>query len=582
LEPDGSGGAPPGGSGREPVATVGAIAAATPTTFGKYHLFASLGRGGMADVYLAVAHGPMGFNKLAVVKRLRSSLSDEPSFLNMFLDEARLAARLNHPNVVHTYEVGEHDGSYFIAMEFLEGQSLNKIIREASRTGVEVPVGVATRIVSDALLGLHHAHELRDYDGRPLEIIHRDISPHNVFVTYEGVVKLVDFGIAKAALSSTQTEVGVLKGKVAYMSPEQAMGSAIDRRADVFSMGIVLWELLTRKRLMTGDSAAATLNRLLNTPVPRVSAALPSVDPDLDAIVAKALEKDPARRYQTALEMREALEAWTVSSGRVARPEAVGQKVSQMFAAVREQVRMQIQAYMAAMASSQPTPEFGLTSLRRSSDPSALYGGTGTGTGTGSGVVPLGEGSASLAPEELAEITAARERREKRTLLGVFAALLLVLTGISFLIFRSSNVTLRRPTAPSVTASAQTPAPPEAPTLAVSDTPPPMTVTAQDPKPKPAPMPPPTTKPAAALTSKPAATATQQEDTGPGFLSFDSFPWTHVSEGGRSLGTTPLFHVSLSPGPHTLVLENADQGIHTSYTVVIKSGESVSKRIGLK
>jgi serine/threonine-protein kinase len=244
-----------------------------------------------------------------------------------------------------------------------------------------------------------------------------------------------------------------------------------------------------------------------------------------------------------------------------------------MFAAVHEQVRMQIQAYMSAIAASQPTPEFGLTSLRRSSDPSALYG-----TGTGSGVVPLGEGSASLSSAELAEMTAAREKREKRTLVGVFVALLLVLTGISFLIFRSSNVSLRHASAVPPT-SAPAPSSPPLPTLAESDTPPPMTVTAQDPKPKPPPTTLPTTKPTATVTAKPP---TQQEDTGPGFLSFDTFPWTHVSEGGRSLGTTPLFHVSLSPGTHTLVLENADQGIHTSYTVSIKSGESVSKRIGLK
>src|SRR5215472_8899241 len=175
------------------------------SAFGKYQLFASLGRGGMADVFLAVARGPMGFNKLAVVKRLRAQLADDPSFRNMFLDEARLAARLNHPNVVHTYEVGEQDGVYFIAMEYLEGQALNKVIHEAVKSNKVFDESFCARVVSDALSGLNHAHELKDYDGKPLSIIHRDISPHNVFVTYGGVVKLVDFGIAKAALSSTET-----------------------------------------------------------------------------------------------------------------------------------------------------------------------------------------------------------------------------------------------------------------------------------------------------------------------------------------------------------------------------------------
>src|SRR5271154_5552065 len=175
---------------------------------GKYQLLAVLGRGGMAEVFLALSRGAMGFDKLAVIKRLRPGLADDKSFRDMFLDEARLAARLNHPNVVHTYEVGEQNGQYFIAMEYLEGQSLNKVIRELVKSNEAIEPEVCARIVSDALAGLHHAHELRDYDGTPLQIIHRDISPHNVFVTYDGQIKLVDFGIDKAALSSQTTEVG--------------------------------------------------------------------------------------------------------------------------------------------------------------------------------------------------------------------------------------------------------------------------------------------------------------------------------------------------------------------------------------
>ena len=231
----------------------------SPSGFGRYHVFASLGRGGMADVFLAVARGPMGFNKLAVIKRLRPTLVREPGFRDMFLDEARLAARLNHPNVIQSYEVGESHGSFYIAMEYLEGQPLNKIIAAAIARGEAFDPVFCARVIADACNGLNHAHELRDYDGTPLQIIHRDVSPHNVFVTYDGQVKLVDFGIAKAALSSTQTEVGVLKGKVAYMAPEQAMGGAIDARADLFAMGIVLWEMIARKRLMQGENAGPRL-----------------------------------------------------------------------------------------------------------------------------------------------------------------------------------------------------------------------------------------------------------------------------------------------------------------------------------
>src|SRR4051794_24667437 len=202
------------GAARDPRSGVEGQIEGTPTTaFGKYQLFASLGRGGMADVFLAVARGQMGFNKLAVIKRLRQALAEESAFRTMFLDEARLAARLSHPNIVHTYEVGEQNGVYFIAMEYLEGQSLNKVLKEAMRRNVPIEPGVVVRIISDALAGLGYAHELRDYDGRPLNVIHRDISPHNIFVTYDGFTKVVDFGIAKAALSSNETEVGVLKGK---------------------------------------------------------------------------------------------------------------------------------------------------------------------------------------------------------------------------------------------------------------------------------------------------------------------------------------------------------------------------------
>jgi serine/threonine protein kinase len=346
------------------------------TAFGKYQLFASLGRGGMADVFLAVARGPMGFNKLAVIKRLRAQLADDPSFRTMFLDEARLAARLNHPNVVHTYEVGEQDNIYFIAMEYLEGQALNKVISEAVKTNKVFDEVVCARIVSDALSGLHHAHDLKDYDGRPLQIIHRDISPHNVFVTYGGVTKLVDFGIAKAALSSTETEVGVLKGKVAYMSPEQAMAGPIDQRSDLFAMGIVLWELLTRQRLMTGDSAAATLHRLLNASIPTVSSVRADVDPELDAIVAKALEKDPKYRFQNALEMRDALDTFISSSGKGPRVEDVGHTLSAMFQSTREEVQKQVQVHMEKIANTPPPeePVMGADSVKR-------FAGSGLGTG---------------------------------------------------------------------------------------------------------------------------------------------------------------------------------------------------------
>jgi serine/threonine-protein kinase len=235
-------------------------------TFGKYQLCAKLGSGGQAEVYLALMKGPAGWSKLVVLKRLRSPVGGDAQLVSMFLDEARLAARLGHPNVVHTYEVGDHAGEYFIAMEYLEGQPMNKVARtpEARR---RMRPAMWARVAAEALSGLHYAHELADYDGTPLGIVHRDVSPHNIFVTYDGEVKLVDFGVAKALTNNEKTETGALKGKVSYMAPEQAMGTP-DRRADLFSMGCVLWEFLTGQKLFDGE-AVFVLNRLMNEPILR-------------------------------------------------------------------------------------------------------------------------------------------------------------------------------------------------------------------------------------------------------------------------------------------------------------------------
>ncbi len=271
---------------------------------GKYEVIARLGKGGMAQVHLAVSRGLGGFNKLVVLKRLESS---DESFRQMFLDEARLAALLQHPHVVQTYEVSETDGSYFIAMEYLDGQPLDKIIREMKKADRYLEPRLCARIVADALSGLHYTHELCDYGGVPLSIVHRDVSPHNLFLTYEGNVKVLDFGVAKTAVKTNETAVGVLKGKLAYMAPEQAAGQPVDRRADIFSMGVVLWELLTLERLRKADSAAGVLNEAMQGDLPNLSQVRPDVDRQLEAVLWQALAHYPRRRFQTAQEMRDAL-----------------------------------------------------------------------------------------------------------------------------------------------------------------------------------------------------------------------------------------------------------------------------------
>jgi serine/threonine-protein kinase len=315
----------------------------TSTVAGKFQVLARLGQGGMSDVYLAVAHGPLGFNKLLVLKRLRS-LEDQDQAVQMFLDEARLAARLKHPNIVDTYDVGQEGDTYFIAMEYLEGQPLSRFFK-ATR-GMDIHPTVWLYIVAEALRGLHHAHELRDYDGSSLALVHRDISPHNIFVTYEAEVKLVDFGIAKTNRNLAQTESGFLKGKIGYMAPEQALRHEVDRRSDLFGMGVVLWEALTGRRPFEGD-VDTILAKLAEARTPRLAEVRPDVDPALAGIVERALRRHPAERFATAAEMRDAILAYLERQPVVAGKPDVARTMTGLFAEHRASVQREIEKRLA-------------------------------------------------------------------------------------------------------------------------------------------------------------------------------------------------------------------------------------------
>ncbi len=320
----------------------------------KYRVIAQLGRGGMADVYLAAAHGMGGFSKLLVVKVLQPVLARDRQFLAMFLDEARLAARLNHPNVVQTYEVGHSEGRHYIAMEYLEGQPLNRVVERFSGSG-GLTTSMALRIVIDALSGMHYAHELCDFDGRPLHVVHRDITPQNVFVTYEGQVKLVDFGIAKAFDSSTETIVGTVKGKVAYMAPEQARGESVDRRADIFSMGVVLWELLAGRRLWEGLTDIAVIGRLVQGDIPDLAKLCPDLHPGIAWSCMRALHADRAQRPQTAAEMQRELECHIEELATRLGSRRIGELVASAFQGERAQVRSVVKKQLERLARTTPT-----------------------------------------------------------------------------------------------------------------------------------------------------------------------------------------------------------------------------------
>jgi len=288
----------------------------------------------MAEVFLAKQTGMEGFEKLVVVKRILPQLCSDDAFVKMFLNEARVAARLNHPNVVQIFDLGKLAEQYFIAMEYVHGEDLRDVIRVATDADKRPPLGLACRIVADTLAGLHYAHTRVGTDGKPLGLVHRDVSPQNVLVTFEGTIKLCDFGIAKAtrAIDAAQTQAGLLKGKYAYMSPEQARGQAVDARSDVFCAGILLWELAAWQRLFKRPTEMSTLMAVAEEPVraPRsVDALIPA---ELDRLIMKALARNPEERFASAQEMRAALESLIRTSGWEADTLALSNYMRELFA----------------------------------------------------------------------------------------------------------------------------------------------------------------------------------------------------------------------------------------------------------
>src|SRR6185295_7380886 len=285
---------------------------AQPIQFGKYTLFERIGRGGMADVFKARVQGPAGFERVFVVKRILPHLSDDPTFTKMFIEEAKMSARLSHPNIVQVFELGAVEQEYFISMEYVRGGDLAETMRTLwARIGPPRPELVAY-VGREMCRALAYAHDLTADDGSPLGMIHRDVSPSNVMPSYDGAVKLLDFGIAKALggdePEETGTQRGTLKGKFAYMAPEQTQGNEVDRRIDIFATGIVLHEILTGRRLFKGENDLQTVEKVRVCDVPPPSLQNPLCPPELDVIVLKALAKYRDDRFQTASEMADALD----------------------------------------------------------------------------------------------------------------------------------------------------------------------------------------------------------------------------------------------------------------------------------
>jgi serine/threonine-protein kinase len=310
-----------------------------PTAFGKYTLLAKLATGGMGEVFLARSTADAGFQKLLVIKRLLPHLTDHPQFVNMFLDEARLAAQLHHPNICQIYELGRVNVDHYMSMEYVEGIQLATLLRGRSRSPKLSDPRLTCALLAQACEALHYAHNLRMADGSLAGVVHRDVNPKNIMVTSAGTIKVLDFGVAKARGKLNLSRTGTLKGTYSYMSPEQLRGEPLDRRSDIFSLGIIAWESVTGRRLFKRPTDVEVWRAIAEKPVPRASALAENVSEDLDSSIARALSRDREERFATAREFALALEESLSSYGAPLSTVAIAAEVERCFARELEELR---------------------------------------------------------------------------------------------------------------------------------------------------------------------------------------------------------------------------------------------------
>ena len=570
----------------QPVAAGGSESSWEPgTSVGRYTLLTTLATGGMAQIWLARQSGLQGFAKLVVIKRMTNGLEQEPEYVQMFLTEARLAAQLTHPHVVQIYELGEQSGSLYIVMEYLDGEDLASVRRTGQKLGLPVPDQLAAKLVAMAAEGLHYAHTQVGHDGRLLQIVHRDVSPQNLIATFAGGLKVVDFGIAKTAVDTTNS--GKLKGKLTYMSPEQARGEPLDPRSDVFSLGIVLFELVTRTRLFPHMNEVDVLATLAGqTALPRPLERRADVPPALAAIVEKAMARELGDRYQSARELQEALEAFIHSLGTPVSVGELSDYLRSLFARRIHERRELIETAMRADL----TP----ASARQLSNLVSQRGRPETQTAA----------TGSLAVF----------RRRKTWAVALGLALLMGVVGAAV---KARSVEAPEE-APKAVAVAPAPVAPPSPTVLMVDTTPAGATLRLDGVDKgqaplieevaagqhllearldgyqlltrsveieragervriemallpnaPVPVP------------EPAAAPARPRAAPQGKLSLATTPWTEVFLGKKKLGDTPLINLPLPAGTHTLTLKNPESKTRTTIQVEVKANETTVKKLKL-
>lgn len=501
---------------------------ATGLVIGNYLLLRELARGGMGEIWLALDRPGGQVERLVVLKRVLQVSESDPQHISMFLDEARIAALLSHANVVQVYTLGEFQGSYYLVMEYLAGESLGAVVRAAANEVGTLSHGQVVRIVLGVAKGLGYAHRRKGLDGQALNIVHRDISPQNVLITYDGQVKVLDFGIALARGRSTRTETGLVRGKIAYIAPEQTLGIPAGPTADVFSLGVVLWELLAGRRLhqpLDDLSILRTLS-LATSPLPDVRETAPEVDAQLAAIVTRCLARDPKDRFSDGLNLALALEEWlhqhpSRDSLEVLMQRLFKERIAQLPALHRELAvtKASHQAQLPSLASA-------ATHLDHAP------------TKTSQGVLPP------------------PKKRNVGLVLGAAAAVGVGLVAAVVAFVGSGSPT---PTAPAQ--SAVVVAQPVAPVTPVAEVP--REVDAGVPA------------PVSVVTPRPKLQAMAR-------LSIDTDPWTKVMLGKRVLGETPLIDVAVPAGALRLRLINDHEGVDTVVDLQLKPGEAVTKQYRLK